>query len=182
VLLRVFSDISHVSPPLFDKITGWPVVGGVFQFISDWAIVISAIVVCLAIIILYISLKKWYQSRALERLHGWASSAVVKLAQYRQSRAESDRRGGEYDELRKVITRMSTGSRRMLIDANFVDDELRARTKKAIRSLQTVEKKLWQQDVTVFRDLPSLQHNLADIMILAFESSSEEETSTGESK
>ncbi|OGO31595.1 MAG: hypothetical protein A2Z29_02910 [Chloroflexi bacterium RBG_16_56_11] len=172
--LQALSTASQFASSLVETITDSPVTGTVFNFLVDATEVISGVVIGLALVMFFISLRKRDHGRALKRLHDWASGAVVALAQYRQQAVDRDGATGRFDELRRIVARLTAPARAVKVDAELVDIRLGSSMTKIFHLLDAVEKKIRREDRTVLRDLPELQHELANIMIAVFGSSGEE--------
>jgi hypothetical protein len=138
--------------------------------IVNYADIISGVVVCIALAILLVSLRKYHRGRAVNRLHNWAKSGVVVLSRYRQGKTGAgDSRAVGYEDVRVMVDKLIASSITALADARYLRGELNDRTKSAVETLRIVRKKLADEDESVFENLRNLQHDFADVMILAFE-------------
>jgi hypothetical protein len=120
--------------------------------------------------IFHFNLRKYQRDRAIIRLHNWARNGVVVLAQYRQENADTaDSQEENFDGVKAILDKMNANLRLVIADARILGGELNEKIKKAIGVLQVMEVKLVNNDKSLFADLQDLQHDLADIMIRAFE-------------
>ncbi len=168
VVIWTFND-SGVFMSIYDFLGKSPAAFSVFDFIADHAEYISAFIVLLELGIIIISLRKFQRIRAVNRLHNWARNSVVILAQYRQA-LESDSPGGDkFEKVRILVVKLIANSNTTLADAGTLGGEIKDKTRKTVEALRAVREKLINEDDSLFDDLQTLQHDLADIMILAFE-------------
>lgn len=171
VLIKTFGYTNDLARWLFDIINNWTVSLYIFRFIADWAAVLSALAVCLVFLTLLADFRKYRRNRSLGRLHNWAKNAVLTLAEYRWGDSGlQDSPLGRYEEIRTLVDRLKANCRAVLADAQVLGGELDANTQEAVSILFTVDEKVEKQDASAFEDLRTLRHNLADIMISAFES------------
>jgi hypothetical protein len=170
VLIWTVKDVSGLFKSVYDFISKSPVALNILGFIADYAEFITGFVVLITLFIILISLKKYQRGRAINRLHNWARNGVVILAQYRQENADaSQSRADRYEEVRIMIDKLITNSSFALTDARTFHGEINVKTRRTVEALQTIRKKLVNEDESLFDDLQVLQHDFADVMILAFE-------------
>jgi hypothetical protein len=170
IVIWTFKDISGAFRSAYDFIGKSSVFFNIFNFIWDYAEVISGIVVLAALVIVFISFKKWQRERAVNRLHAWARNGVVLLAQYRKETADDDDSPAEwYQEVQVLLKKLLADSDLALADARILRGEINTKTVRTVDVLRIVEAKLAKEDESLFEDLPDLQHDFADVMILAFE-------------
>jgi hypothetical protein len=170
VVIWTYQDSSGLLKSAYDFIGKSPVAFDVFNFIMDFAEIISGIVVLLALFILVISLRKYQRSRAVNRLHNWARNSVVVLAQYRQANPDTGDPGSDrYEGVRVLLDKLITNSKFAIADARALRGEINDKTRKTVEALHAIREKLANEDDSLFDDLQTLQHDFADIMILAFE-------------
>jgi hypothetical protein len=170
VVIWAFKDTSGPFASIYDFISKSPVALNVLGFIADWAEAIAGAVALVALVILFISFKKFQRSRAINRLHNWARNGVVILAQYRKESADdSDSPVGRYEEVGVLLEKLMANSRLALADARNLRGEINIKTMKTVDGLRAVKEKLANEDESLFDDLQALQHDFADVMILAFE-------------
>jgi hypothetical protein len=156
--------------PVYDLFSRNPVVFNVLEFMADWAEAISGAIAIIALVILYIGFRKLQRSRAVNRLHIWARNGVVVLAQYRKETGDdADSPTERYGKVEAVLEKLMATSGQALSDASVLGGEIHGRTKGAVEGLRTIKVKLSGEDVSLFEDLEALQHDFADVMILAFE-------------
>jgi hypothetical protein len=143
---------------------------GTFNTITDFSAAISGFVVCLALGILLLNLRKYRRGRAVIRIHSWARNGVVALAQYRQENADvTDYQVGSFDGVKAVMDKLGNNIRVVINDARILGGELNDKTKQTVATLDTIKEKLVTDDDSLYEDLKVLQHDMADIMIRAFE-------------
>jgi len=170
VVIWTFKDSSGLFKSVYDFIAKSPVALDIFGFIADFAEVISGSVVIIALVILLVSLKRYQRSRAIDRLHNWARNGVVILAQYRQENpGNGDSPADKYKKVRVLIDKLITNSSFALADARILRGEINEKTRKNVEVLHVIREKLANEDESLFDDLQVLQHDFADVMILAFE-------------
>jgi len=153
---------------IYDFFAGSSVVFSVFDFIWNNAELISGVVVLAALALLYISFRQFQRGRAVNRVHSWARNSVVALAQYRQKTA-NDLPAAGYGGARVLIDKLADSSKLALEDARILGGEINTRARKTVAGLREVERKLNDEDASLFDDLQDLQQDFADVMILAFE-------------
>jgi hypothetical protein len=170
VVIWTFEDSSgfvHSIYNLFVKNSG---VFGVFNFIADYADIFSGLVVCIALYLLFISLRKYQRARAINRLHNWARNGVVVLAQYREHKPNPGNPSlDRFEELRLVLDKLLESSKVALGDAGYIGGEVNEKTKVTVEDLRIIRGKLAEEDHSLFDNLQELQHNFADTMIIVFE-------------
>jgi hypothetical protein len=155
---------------VYDFFSKIPAAFHFFNFIADWAGAISGVVVLAALALLFISFRKFQRRRAIHRLHNWARNAVVILAQYRQRSASvADSPAERYEGAKVLLEKLMAKASLALADARNLSGEIYDRTRETIDGLRAMEAKLASGDESLFDDLQTLQHDFADVMILAFE-------------
>ncbi len=155
---------------IYNFISKSSVVFNVLGFIADWAAAISGAVALVILVILFISFRKFQRSRAINRLHNWARNGVVILAQYRQESADDSNSTAErYEEVGVLLEKLMAHYKLALADARYLRGEITIKTMKTVDELRAVKEKLANEDESLFDDLQVLQHDFADVMILAFE-------------
>jgi len=170
VAIWTLKEAGGLFKSVYDFIGKSPVALNIFDFIAEFAEFISGSVVLIALVILLISLKKYQRGRAINRLHNWARNGVVLLAQYRQENpGAKDSRADRYDEVRVMVDKLIIKSSLTLHDARILRGEINEKTRRTVEVLQIIRKKLATEDESIFDDLQTLQHDFADVMILAFE-------------
>jgi hypothetical protein len=170
IVIWTFKDTSGVFRSAYDFIGKNSVFFSIFNFIWDYAEAISGVVVLLALGIVFFSFKKWRRDRSINRLHSWARNGVVVLAQYRQEiAADGDSPADRYQEVGILIDKLLANADLALADANILHGEIDAKTKETVDWLRAVKIKCAKEDASLFDDLPDLQYNFAEVMILAFE-------------
>jgi hypothetical protein len=170
VVVVTFSDAGGPISALYRLVSKSPGFLGIFNTITDWSAAISGFVVCTALVILLLNLRKHQRDRAIIRLHSWARNGVVVLAQYRQENAEAaEHQSGNFDGVKPVLDKLNHNMNLAMNDARILGGELNDRLKKTFRIMHAIEDKLGNHDKSLFEDLQSLQHDLAGIMIRAFE-------------
>ncbi len=153
---------------IYDFIARSSVALSVFNFIWDFAEAISGVVVLAALALLFISFKRFQRGRAVNRLHAWARNGVVALAQYRQQ-TTGDSSAARYFDVRVLVDKLVANSKLALEDARILGGEINTRARKTVAGLAAVQLKVEAEDPSLFDDLQDLQHEFADVMILAFE-------------
>jgi hypothetical protein len=153
---------------IYDFIARSPGAFSVFDFIWEYAEVFSGVVVLAALALLFFSFKRFRRGSAVDRLHAWARSGVVALAQYRQQTA-GDSSAARYFDVKVMIDKLVVNSKLALEDARVLGGEIYTRVRKTVAGLGAVQLKLAGEDPSLFEDLQDLQHEFADVMILAFE-------------
>jgi hypothetical protein len=170
IIIWTFKDTSGAFKSAYDFIGKNSVFFSIFDFIWDYAEVISGVVVLLALGIVFFSFKKWQRDRSINRLHTWARNGVVVLSHYRKETADdSDSPDDRYKEVGVLIDRLLANTDVALADASILRGEIDAKTKKTVEGLYAVKEKYDNEDTSLFDDLSDLQHDFADVMILAFE-------------
>jgi hypothetical protein len=170
VVVVTFGNSGGPIQSLYHLISKSPGVLGIFNTITDYSSGISGLVVCGALAILLFNLRKYQRDRAIIRLHNWARNGVVVLAQYRQENVDAaDHNPDSFDGVKNILEKMNSGIRVVNTDARILGGDLNKKIQKAIGVLGTIENKLGEKDDSLFEDLQDLQHDLADIMIHAFE-------------
>jgi hypothetical protein len=143
---------------------------GTFNTITDFSAAISGFVVCTALVILLLNVRRHQRDRAIIRLHNWARNGVVLLAQYRQENAEAvEHQSGGFDGVKDLVDKLNNNANTVMTDARILSGELKGRIGMTIGMLHDIEMKLVKNDKSLFEDLQGLQHDMADIMIRAFE-------------
>ena len=170
VVIWTFEDNSSFLKSIYDFIANSPVAIDILDFIVNYADIISGVVICIALVILLVSLRKYHRGRAINRLHNWARSGVVVLSRYRQEKTGAGNvRAYGYEDVRVMVDKLIASSNIALADARYLRGEINDKTKSAVEILRIVRKKLADEDESVFENLRDLQHDFADVMILAFE-------------
>jgi hypothetical protein len=142
----------------------------IFGFIADWSMAFSGAIVLAALVIAFISFNKFRRDRAVNRLHTWARNGVVILAQYRkESTGPTDSSAERFEEVVVLLDKLMTNAALALADARHLSGEINDKTVKTVEELRAVREKLAGEDGSLFDDLEALQHDFADVMILAFE-------------
>lgn len=170
ILTVIIHALMPGSPWLFEIVNKWSVFRGVFTFVANQAEIISIIIVVLALALLYLSFRKRDRGPTRNRLHDWATDAVVTLSQYRQQRSQQDFDQENFEELHTILIQLAENSRNIASDARVFDSELRERIKTAIDLLQECVKKSGDKDISVFADTQFLQLKLTDIMLSTYQS------------
>jgi hypothetical protein len=154
----------------YDFIGKSPAAFRIFDFIADWSLAFSGAIVLAGLVIAYISFGKFRRERAVNRLHTWARNGVVLLAQYRkESAAETDATAEGFEEVGLMLDKLMAHVKLALADARLLRGEINDKTVKTVEGLRAVREKLVSEDDSLFDDLRALQHDFADVMILAFE-------------
>jgi hypothetical protein len=170
VVVETFGKSEGPIGSLYKLISKNPGLLGIFDTITDYSSALSGMVVCAALVILLFNLRKYQRDRAVIRLHNWARNGVVALAQYRQENTGATESDPEnFTGVKNILNKMNTGINVVNTDARIIGGELNGKIQKAVSVLGTIEEKLGNQDRSLFEDLLNLQHELADIMIRAFE-------------
>jgi hypothetical protein len=169
VLIWTFYDVG-VFKSVYDFIAKSPLAFDIFNAITDYAAVISGVIVFVELVITFFSLRKYQRGRAVNRLHNWARNSVVILAQYRQANPDgAGAAGAKYAEAKILVEKLIANSNSALADARTLRGEINDKTGKTVDMLLSVREKLAGEDDSLFDDLQTLQHDFADVMILAFE-------------
>jgi hypothetical protein len=97
-------------------------------------------------------------------------NAILILADYRQ-RDETlhDSPSIRYEGIQVLISTLKTHCSTTLADARQVGGELSVKTEKVVDTILSIDDKLGEHDDSAFEDLKNLQHDLAEIMMAAFE-------------
>jgi hypothetical protein len=170
VVIWTFENSSGFIRSIYDVFVKNPTVFDVFNFIADYADIFSGLVVCVALYLLLISLRKYHRDRAVSRLHNWARNGVVVLAQYRQEKPPASSSPlDRSEELRLVLDRLIESSKVALNDAKYLGGEVNDKARLTVEELRIIREKLADEDNSLFDNLQRLQHNFADTMIVAFE-------------
>ena len=170
VLIVTFQNSGGPIQSLYQLISKSPGILGMFNTITDFSAVISGFVVCLALGILFYNLRNYQRDRAVIRIHSWARNGVVALAQYRQENADTgDHEAGGFYGVKAVVDKLDENIRMVITDARILGGELNDKTKQTVSILDTIKEKLVTNDDSLYEDLKALQHDMADIMIRAFE-------------
>jgi hypothetical protein len=170
VVVETFGNSGGPIQALYDLISKSPGLLGIFDTIADYSSALSGMVVCIALVILLFNLRKYQRDRAVIRLHNWARNGVVALAQYRQENAGTTEGDPEnLNGVKNILDKMNSGLGVVNTDARILGGELNNKIQKTIGVLHTIEDKLGNRDNSLSEDLQNLQHDLADIMIRAFE-------------
>lgn len=170
LVVWLFKDTSGFFTSIYNFIAKSSVFFNILDFIARWAEVISGVIILTALIITYISFRKYMRGRAINRLHSWARNGVVVLAQYRQESPGGRGSGSErFKEAASLIGKLMVGSSQAFSDARKLSGEISTRARKTVEELRAAKRKLANGDESLFDDLQALQHEFADVMILAFE-------------
>ena len=107
----------------------------IFNFIIDWAVVLSATTVCVVVIPALMTIMESRRRLALNRMHKWAMDAFLKLA--RASMEESrEKKLADWDQrLRSIIAENDSA----LADARAIRNGLKPKVKKAVDNLLKLE-------------------------------------------
>jgi hypothetical protein len=170
VVIWIFKDASGFFRSIYDIISKSPVALDVFNFMADYAEFFSGLVVCIALVIILVNLKRYNRDLAVNRLHNWARNGVVILAQYRQEKTGAgDSPMDRYEGVRVLVDKLITNSKLALTNARYLRGEVNEKTRRTVEEIHVVREKLANEDNSLFDDLQVLQHDFADVMILAFE-------------
>ncbi len=170
VVIITFQNSGGPIQSLYQLISKNPGLLGTFNTITDFSAAISGFVVCSALAILLFNLRNYQRDRAVIRIHSWARNGVVALAQYRQENVDAaDYQAGSFDGVKAVVDKLDENIRMVITDARILGGELNDITKQTVDILDTIKEKLVTNDVSLYEDLKVLQHDMADIMIRAFE-------------
>jgi hypothetical protein len=154
----------------YDLISKSAAAYNIFSFIADWSLAFSGAIVLAALAIAFVSFNKFRHDRAVNRLHIWARNGVVILAQYRKESADRvDSPAERYEEVIALLNKLMANAALALADAHHLSGEINDKTVKTVEELRAVREKLASDDMSLFDDLEILQHDFADVMILAFE-------------
>jgi hypothetical protein len=103
-------------------------------------------------------------------LHIWARNGVVILAQYRKKSADdADSPAERYEEVSVLLDKLMANATLALADARRLRGEINAKAVQTVEELRVLKEKIANEDESLFDDLQDLQHDFADVMILAFE-------------
>jgi hypothetical protein len=169
VVIWTFEGSSGFIQSIYNLFVKSPAVFGVFNFIADYADIFSGLVVCAALYLLLVSLRKYHRDRAISRLHNWARNGVVVLAQYREKPGVGDPPLDRFEELRLVLDKLLESSKVALGDARYIGGEVNDKTKVTVEELRIVREKLADAASSLVDNLQELQHSFADTMIIVFE-------------
>jgi|GEM_PF-2419837 len=170
VLVVTFQSSGGPFQSIYLSVSGNSGLLGIFNTITDFAAAISGFVVCTALVVLLLNLRKYQRDRAVIRVHSWARNGVVVLAQYRQDNADvSNYQDGSFDGVKVVVDKLHDNINVVVSDARILGGDLNSKTKETIAILDKIEGKLLTDDDSLHEDLKVLQHDMADIMIRAFE-------------
>jgi len=169
IIVWTFRGTEGFFRSIYDLIAQSSVALSIFEFIWDYAEAISGVVVLAALVLLFLSFKRFQRGRAVDRLHSWARNGVVALAQYRQQTI-GDSSAARYWDVKVLVDKLVAGSKPALEDAGVLGGEINTKARKTIAGLAAVQLKVAAEDPSLFDDLQDLQHEFADVMILAFES------------
>lgn len=170
LVIWIFKDTSGFFASVYDFISKSPAAFNILDFIADWAEAISGVIILAALVLVFISFRKFQRGRAINRLHNWARNGVVILAQYRQeSTGDADSPTELYEEVKVLLDKLMAKSSPALADAGNLRGEINIKTRETVNELRAIKVKLANEDESLFDDLQALQHDFADVMILAFE-------------
>jgi len=170
VVTWTFEDSVGFIGSIYNAFVDSTAIFNILNFIADYADVVSGLVVCVALYLLLVSLRKYHRDRAVNRLHNWARNGVVVLAQYRQGNpGEEDGPSDRSEELRLIMDRLLVTSKTALSDAGYLGGNVNDKTRQTVEELRIIRGKLADEDTSLFDNLQELQHSFADTMILAFE-------------
>jgi hypothetical protein len=170
VAIWIFGDSGGFMHSIYNLFVKSPAVFGVFNFIADYADIFSGLVVCAALYLLLVSLRKYHRDRAVNRLHNWARNGVVVLAQYREHKPNPGNPSlDRFEELRLVLDKLLDSSKVALGDAGYIGGEANDKTKVTVEELRIIREKLADEDSSLVDNLQELQHSFADTMIIVFE-------------
>jgi hypothetical protein len=170
VVVVTFSDAGGPISALYRLVSDSPGFLGIFNTVTDWSAAISGFVVCTALVILLLNLRKHQRDHAIIRLHSWARNGVVVLAQYRQENAEAaEHQSDNFEGVKPILDKLNHNMNLAMTDARILGGELNDSVKGTIDVIHALDDKLRNRDRSLFEDLHGLQHDLAGIMIRAFE-------------
>jgi len=171
VLIQALQLTNSVARSLFYIINDWEIALSAFRFITHWAEALSAFAVCLILIALFANFRKYRRKHALSQLHTWSRDMVLTLADYRQRATTLENSPLERHEIMRVLMdRLKARYRTALANSQILGGELDVNTKRAVQAIFTIDNKVERLDDSVFNDLSTLQHDLSEVMIAAFES------------
>jgi hypothetical protein len=170
VLVRIYKTTSSMADSIYDFFIGNVILRSLFDFISEWAIILG-IIPFVAILLLFLSdIRKGRRKRALNRIHDWAQNAVLILSDYRQrdnSLQESPLI--RYEGIKVLLGVLEQHKSTALTEAKVIGGELEAKTQAAIQKVNAIEAKVDQHNESAYNDLQMLQHDLAEVMMFTFE-------------
>ncbi len=170
VLIEALKSTNSAARSLFYIISDWEIAFSVFRFITNWAEALSALTVCLVLIALFANSRKYRRKRALSRLYTWSKDMVLTLADYRQKVTSlEDSPLVRREKIRAMMDKLKAHYLTALADAQVLGGEMDVNTKRAVHAIFIIDNRVERLDVSVFDDLRTLQHALAEVMIAAFE-------------
>ena len=171
VLVHTYKYSNGLAQSLFNFIGNWPVSLNVFNFLADWAAALSIFAFCLVIVPFLLNFRKYRRYRALNKLHDWAKNAVLVISDYRRRDvALQDSLLERYEAIMVLINVLKVHHHAALSSARIIGGELGDKAREMVHTLINIEEKVARHDSSAFEDLKSLHHNLANVMISAFES------------
>lgn len=171
ILVDSFKYSSNLAQSLYNFIGNSPIALDIFNFLADWAAAISIFAIFLVAVPFFLNFQKYRRYRALKKLHDWAKNAILVISDYRKRDV-----GLQYSSLERyeVVTIMINALKKhhhaALACSKIIGGDLDANTRKLVNALVTIEEKVKKHDDSAFEDLKSLHHDIANIMIYAFES------------
>jgi len=171
ILIDSFKYPSNLAQSLYNFIGNWPIALDIFNFLADWAAAISIFALFLVAIPFFLNFQKYRRYRALNKLHDWAKNAILVISDYRQRDVGLQHLSLErYEAVTIMINVLKKHHHAILASSKIIGGDLDANTRKSVNALVTIEEKVKKHDDSAFEDLKSLHHDIANIMIYAFES------------
>ncbi len=169
VLVKVYRISISLAGSIYDFFVSNVVLQAVFDFISDWAIVISIIPIIAILVLFIIDIRNRRRRNALSRIHNWAQNGVLILSDYRQR--DSNLRESpsvRYEAIKSMLGVLKQHSNVALTGAKIVGGELEINTKETIQKFNIIDEKIDKYDESAYDDLKILQHDLATVMMSTF--------------
>ena len=170
VLVRIYRTTSGMADSIYDFFIGNVILRGIFNFISEWAIILG-IIPFVAILLLFLyDIRKGKRKRALNRIHDWAQNSVLILSDYRQRDNSLQESPSErYEGIKVLLGVLEQHRTSALTEARVIGGELETKTQAAMRKIKAIEAKVEQHNESAYNDLQTVQHDFAGIMMFTFE-------------
>ena len=170
VLVKGYRISNSLADSIYGFFIGNIVLQTIFDFVSDWAIVIGIVPFIIISALFITDIRNSRRRRALSRIHDWAQNAVLIFSDYRQRDVNlQESPSVRYEAIKGMMNVLKQNSNVALTEAKIVGGELENNTKETIQKFDLVDEKIDNHDESAYADLKTLQHDSATIMMSTFE-------------